>query len=102
MSNKVKPEIQSAEFSLDDSANGVYSPLQIQQAKDFIWKFMDAQNRQLVINMAIMSTHERHGLYVKQMFAELEADKKDGLIVKERMIIGQQYSRQPNPEMQTA
>lgn len=63
---------------------------------------MDEDNRQMMINMATMSTHERHGLYIKQMFAELEADKKDGLIVKERMIIGQQYSRQPSPSLQTA
>ena len=41
--------------------------------------------------MATLSTHERHGLYVKQIFAELEGDSKDGYVINERMIIGLQY-----------
>ena len=71
-----------------------YSNAQVQSAKDFIWDWMDDGNRQLIVRMATLPTHERHGLYVKQIFVEMEADQKDGLIVNERMIIGQKYSRQ--------
>lgn len=80
---------------------GQFSPTQIRQAKDFIWKYMSQDNRQLIVGMATLSTHERHGLYVKQIFAELEADKKNGLIFHERMIIGFQYNHQSFPSEQT-
>lgn len=73
-----------------------YSPEEVQKAKDFIWNWMDDGNKELIIGMATMQTHERHGLYVKQIFVEMEGIKTGQIVTRERMVIGLQYSPQPS------
>lgn len=68
------------------------NPELVQLAKDFIWEYMDESNRELIIDMATLKTHERHGLYLRKIFAELEGKSENGIIIHERMIIGLQYN----------
>lgn len=86
----------------DTTSLSPYSEVQIQSAKDFIWEYMDDGNRELIIGMATLSTHERHGLYVKKIECGLEMTSSGvKKTERERMIIGLQYNRQPSPSSQT-
>ena len=74
-----------------------FTNAQVVAAKDFIWRWMDEPNRKLIVGMATLSTHERHGLYVSHVYAMMQADKsKEGLIVKERIVISVPYMPQSN------
>lgn len=82
---------------MTNTENTGFTPEQIQKAKDFIWEYMEQHNRELLVGMATLSTHERHGLYVKKVIAYLEADGKTGRISDEKLVIGFQYNHATSP-----
>lgn len=79
-----KPNVVCSQSPLNDNEK-------IQKAKDFIWQYMSDANKELIIDMATLSIHERHGLYVKRIFAEMDAKSENGYIIHEVMSIGFQY-----------